>query len=99
MKRIVIVGALGLVLCGFAIAQVHRSGGLRHVAGHHGHGNAASMAKHLGEAFPRFARFDANKGGILDTIEKEAVAKAIAGGTLELPAHRPPDTTPEGLLV
>ena len=91
IKKLAIVGGLGLALCGLAIAaQVHRAGGFRHV-GSHRHGDAASIAKHLGEAFPRFAPFDTNKDSKLDEAERKAIAEAISNGTLELPTHRPPD--------
>ncbi len=89
IKRITVVGALGLGLCGLAIAQVHRSGGFRHGAGHR-HVDPASMARHLGEAFPRFAPYDTNKDGQFDGTEKQKISEALADGTLELP-HRPPD--------
>lgn len=89
IKRFAVMTALGLVVSGVAIAQVYRGGTLDHIAQHHG--DAASMVKHLSEVFPQIAAFDTNKNGKLDDAEKEALAKAIADGTLQLPAHTPPD--------
>ena len=89
IKTLVVAGALGLVVCGISIAQVHRGGTLNHVLVHH-HGDAASVVEHLALVFPKVAAFDANKDGQLDETEQEALGKAIADGTLELPAHTPP---------
>ena len=97
IKILAVVGVLGLAICGFAIAKGHR--------GFRGHGSphgmdAASAVKHLTEAFPKVALFDANKDGQLDTTEKEALAKAIADGTVQLPAHTPPDgVTPSAEMM
>src|SRR5262245_318380 len=90
IKRIVVLGAVVLGLCGLAIAQIHRSGGVRHDA-HQYHGDPASAAKHLGEVFPQIASFDLNKDGKLDDAEKEALGQALAGGKLQVPAHTPPN--------
>jgi hypothetical protein len=84
-----IATALGLAISGFAIAQSHESsahdqGGTEH------HADPAAMAKHFAEFFPKIASFDVNKDGQLDAAEKESLAKALADGTLELPAHKPP---------
>ena len=84
IKTLAMGSVLGLAIGGFAIAQGHRG------AMQHHHGDAASAAKHLSEAFAKFAPFDANKDGQLDATEKEAVAKAIADGSLKIPAHTPP---------
>jgi hypothetical protein len=45
---------------------------------------------HLTEAFAKVAPFDVNKDGQLDAAEKEGLAKAIADGTVQAPAHRTP---------
>lgn len=82
IKRLAVVTALGLAVGGIAIAQVHH--------GAQNHGDAASAVKHLSEVFPLVASFDANKDGKLDETEKGALGKAIADGTLQLPAHTPP---------
>ena len=47
------------------------------------------MAAHLAEFFPKIASFDVDKNGKLDDKEKESLRKAIADGTVELPAHTP----------
>lgn len=83
INRIAVAAILGLGLRGLAIAQVHHG-----MPGHET--NPASMVKHLSEAYPKIRTFDANKDGKLDATEKEALAKTIANGTLELPAHIPP---------
>jgi hypothetical protein len=88
IKRIVVVVALALAVGGFAVAQVQHGGAFGHSAGHHG--DPASAVKHIAEVFPKFAAFDTNKDGKIDTTEKEALAKAIVDGTLQLPAHTPP---------
>jgi hypothetical protein len=84
IKTLAVVSVLGLAIGGFAIAQGHRA-----VMQHH-HGDAASAAKHLSEAFVKFAPFDANKDGQFNAAEKESIAKAITEGTLQIPAHTPP---------
>ena len=95
IKTIGIVSVLGLAICGFTFAQ-SRHGGLRgHSASHH-FKDAASAVEHLTENFPKFAAFDADKDGQLDATERESLAKAIAEGTLQLPAHTPPDGVTPG---
>ena len=81
--------ALGLAVGGLAIAQVHHDGLVGHIAEHHE--DAASMVKHISEVFPQIAAFDVNKDGKLDETEKQALRKAIADGTVRLPAHTPPN--------
>jgi hypothetical protein len=57
--------------------------------------------EHLSKFFPSIAAFDTNKDGKLDATEKQALAKAIADGKLELPAHTPPHgekPTPEMMV-
>jgi anti-sigma28 factor (negative regulator of flagellin synthesis) len=49
----------------------------------------AAMASHLAQFFPKIAAFDVDKNGKLDDKEKESLRKAIADGTIELPAHSP----------
>src|SRR5215472_12648996 len=83
IKRIVMVTVLILAVGGLAIAGVH------HGAWHHA--DPASMVEHFSQFFPKIAAFDTNKDGKLDATEREALAKAIADGTLQLPAHRPPN--------
>ena len=89
IKGLIIGTILGVAVCGLAIAQVHRTGAMDHSMAQY-HGDAASLAKHLTEVFPQIAAFDTNKDGQLDEAEKEALGKAIADGTLQLPAHTPP---------
>src|SRR5262249_9196709 len=80
-KTLAAATALGLAISGFAIAQSHDSDH---------HADPAAVVKHLAEAYPKVASFDANHDGKLDATEKESLAKAIVDGTLELPAHTPP---------
>ena len=80
----------GLAFCGFAIAQGHRAGARGHSAMQH-RMDVDSVVEHLAEVFPRFAVFDANKDGQLDANERESLAKAMADGTVQLPAHTPPN--------
>jgi hypothetical protein len=84
-----IVTALGLAVTGFAIAQSHDASAHDHGATDK-HADPAAVVKHLAEFFPKFASFDLNKDGKLDASEKDSIAKAIADGRLELPAHTPP---------
>jgi hypothetical protein len=84
-----IATALGLAISGFAIAQSHDSSAQEQSGTEH-HADPAAIAKHLAEFFPKIAAFDANKDGQLDAAERESLAKALADGTLELPAHTPP---------
>jgi len=93
MKNIKILAVLvagGLVLAGLAIAQVHSGDASGHNATQH-HGDPSSVVKHIAELFPKIAAFDANKDGKLDEKEKASLAKAITDGTLEFPAHNPPN--------
>lgn len=92
------VAALGLTLCSSANAQ-GRPGGARGQrpsnaqppAGAPQHpADAAPAVGHLTEAFAKVAPFDANKDGQLEATEKEALAKAIANGTVQAPNHRTP---------
>jgi hypothetical protein len=88
-KTLTIIGALGLAICGFAIAQVHRGGDSLDSLGQL-HRNPGAAVEHLSKFFPIIASFDANKDGELDAKEKEALAKAITDGTVQIPAHTPP---------
>ena len=90
IKTLALLAVGGLAVCGFAIAQVHNGDAWDHGAMQH-HADPASVVKHLAAAFPKFAPFDVNKDGKLDATEKESIAKAIADGTLEIPAHTPPN--------
>ena len=49
------------------------------------------MVEHLAQVFPKVAAFDTNKNGKLEDAEREALAAAIADGSLELPAHTGPN--------
>jgi hypothetical protein len=95
IKTLAAVAVLGLGVCAFAFAHGH-------LGGARGHGtqgqltDVASAVEHLAEAFPNFAAFDANKDGRFDAAEKEAMARALADGTLQLPAHRPPNGAEPG---
>lgn len=86
-NTLAVVAAAGLVACSLAIAQVHDE----NTSGHDSqpHGDPAAVAAHLAEFFPKIAAFDVNKNGKLDDKEKESLAKAIADGKIELPAHMP----------
>jgi hypothetical protein len=92
IKRLAVVTALGLAVCGPVMAQEHKGNGTSQDAAQH-HGDPATLVKHLSEVFPQVAAFDVNKDGKLDDAEKEALGKAIAEGKLEIPAHAPPDGT------
>ncbi len=86
-KTLAAVVAGSLAVCGLAIAQVHDGNASGHDSQHHP--DPASMAAHLAQFFPKIAAFDVDKNGKLDDKEKEALAKAVADGTVELPAHMP----------
>src|ERR1700690_562496 len=90
IKTLAVVAVGGLAICGFAIAQGHRAGALGHSAMQH-RMDVDSVVEHLAEVFPRFAAFDANKDGQLDANERESLAKAVADGTVQLPAYMPPN--------
>jgi hypothetical protein len=90
IKILTMSGALGLAICGFAIAQVHDSHPSSNGAAQE-HLDPAAVVEHLSKFFPSIASFDTNKDGKLDETEKQALAKAIADGTLQLPAHTPPN--------
>jgi hypothetical protein len=91
MKKLTILAAVAiLAIGGLGWAQTRHAGAPGHSV-LQDHGNSASMAKHLGEMFPRVASFDANKDRKLDETEREALRKAIADGKLQLPAHTPPN--------
>jgi hypothetical protein len=81
-KTLAAVVAGGLTVCGLAIAQVHDDS--QH------HNDPAALAAHLAEFFPKIAAFDVDKNGKLDDKEQKSLAKAIADGTVEFPAHNPP---------
>jgi anti-sigma28 factor (negative regulator of flagellin synthesis) len=86
-KTLAAVVAGSLVVCGLAIAQGGNASG--HDSQHHN--DPAALAAHLAEFFPKIAAFDVDKNGKLDDKEKESLRKAIADGTIELPAHTPPN--------
>jgi len=86
-KTFAAVVAGGLVVCGLAIAQVQDENASGHDSQHHS--DPASVAAHLAQFFPKIAAFDVDKNGKLDDKEKESLRKAIADGTIELPAHTP----------
>jgi hypothetical protein len=91
-KTLAIIAAGGLAVCGLAIAQVHDGNASGHDSQQHM--DPAAMAAHLAQFFPKIAAFDTDKNGKLDDKEKEALAKAVADGTVELPAHIPPGDKP-----
>jgi hypothetical protein len=95
IKTLAVVAVLGLAICGFAIAQSLHGGAEGHAAMQH-HADPAMAAEHVSEVFAEFALFDANKDGQLDATEKESLAKAMADGTLQLPAHTPPNGVTSG---
>jgi len=86
-KTLAAVVAGSLVVCGLAIAQIHDGNASGHDSQHHP--DPAAMAAHLAEFFPKIAALDVDKNGKLDDKEKESLRKAIADGTIELPAHTP----------
>ena len=98
IKILALAGVLGLVVCGIALAQVHRGGTLNHALAYH-HGDAASVVEHLAGVFPKVAAFDTNKDGQLDETEKEALGKALADGSLELPVHPKEGETPTAEMM
>jgi len=88
VKTLAVVAVVGIALGGLAVAQIHRGGG--------GHGSmhgmdSAAATQHLTEGFAKVVPFDVNKDGKLDAMEKESLGKAIADGTVQLPAHTPPN--------
>jgi hypothetical protein len=89
IKILTMTSALGLVICGFAIAQVHDARPSTDRAAEE-HPDPAAVVEHLSKFFPGIAAFDMNKDGKLDATEEQALAKAIADGTLQIPAHTPP---------
>ena len=86
IKIIAAIAALGLAAGGYAVVQVHH--GMRLHGMHEMDG--ATLAGHLSKAYGQFAAFDLNKDGQLDAAEKASLAKAIADGSLSLPAPTPP---------
>src|SRR5437868_10542571 len=82
LKVIAAVAAVGMAVAGYAVVQTHHQMSF-------GHANPAQMVDHLSKAFAQFATFDADKNGVLDAREKEALAKALADGSLTLPAPAP----------
>jgi hypothetical protein len=86
IKTLALTGALGLLVCGIAVAQVHRDDTTHHGLAQHQE-DPASAVEHIAQVFPKVAAFDTNKDGKLDAAEQEALAKAISDGTLKLPAH------------
>lgn len=103
IKRLAVIVVFTLAVCGLAIAQVHRKGGLWHRAAA-AHGDPASIAAHFSQVFPEVAAFDIDKDGKLGTTEKQALGAALDAGQLQLPTpshHMPPhgaDSTPEQML-
>lgn len=89
IKTLAISSAVGLAMCRFAVAQV-QDGHPSHDGAGHEHMDPAALVEHLSKFFPSIAAFDTNKDGKLDATEQQALAKAIADGKLELPAHTPP---------
>ena len=89
------VAVLGLAICGFAIAGSHH--GARNHGASHRPKDAAFAVQHLTEAFARFAPLDVNKDGQLDAVERKSLAKAIAEGTVQLPAHIQPNGVTVGV--
>jgi len=89
IKTVAISSAIGLAICRCATAQVHDSHP-SHDGAAHEHLDPAALVEHLSKFFPSIAAFDTNKDGKLDATEKQALAKAMADGKLELPAHTPP---------
>jgi hypothetical protein len=87
LKTLAALIALGLSVSGLVIAQDHDKNASDHGSQHHG--DPASIAAHLAQFFPKIAPFDANKDGKLDKKEKEALAKAVSDGKVELPNHIP----------
>jgi len=89
INTLALIIAGGLAVCGLANAQVHDGDAPGHDGTQH-HVDPASAAAHLAQFFPKIAAFDTNKDGKLDDKEKKALAKAVADGTVELPAHTSP---------
>jgi len=96
-KTLAAIIASGLAVCGLATAQVHDENGSSSDPQHHP--DPAAMAAHLAQFFPKIAAFDVDKKGKLDDKEKEALAKAIADGTVELPAHIPHGDKPNAEMM
>jgi len=95
ITSLAVVAALGLSICSSALAQGRPGGarGQRPANAQPPAGaptDAAAAVGHLTEAFAKVAPFDVNKDGQLDATEKEALARAIADGTVQAPAHRTP---------
>lgn len=88
INTLALIIAGGLAVCRLANAQVHDGDAPGHDGTQH-HVDPASAAAHLAQFFPKIAAFDTNKDGKLDEKEKKALAKAVADGTVELPAHIP----------
>jgi EF hand len=90
MKSLAAAVALGLTTCALSQAQIQYRDPSQQGDPHHG-ADASSMTKHIAEVFAKVSAFDANKDGQLDATEKASLAKAIADGTLQLPAHSGPN--------
>ncbi len=97
-KTIAVATVLGFAICSTTIAQDRpdRSLGKRPPNARTPAGarqrptEAAPAIAHFTEAFATVAPFDANQDGQLDATERATLAKAMAEGTVQAPAHRTP---------
>jgi hypothetical protein len=85
IKTLMILAVLGIAISALACAHIYH--GALHEHGSVPFTDAASAVEHLTEFFPKFAAFDLNKDGRLDTTEQQSLAKSIADGALQLPGH------------
>lgn len=96
ITTLAVAAVLGFAICSSAIAQGRPDGaqGQRPT-------DAALAAKHLTEAFATVAPFDENNDGELDATEMDALAYAIADGTVQAPNHRTPPAgvTPSAEMI
>ena len=100
ITNLTLATVLGLALCATTLAQGHPGGGRGRGPGPHGNGAQAGApgqpptpavaAEHMSANYAALAPYDANKDWQLDEAELKDVAQAIADGTLQVPAHRPP---------